>query len=1159
MVFLIGFYLQVSFLSDTYMNRAIKMGFFLSLWLWIGGISVAQAQVSDIRFKHLSLKQGLSHPSVFCILQDSQGYMWFGTKYGLNFYDGYTIRTYTKKDGLSSEYIQALHEDRDGTLWIGTFDGGLNRFDRRTGKFTAYKNDPQKPTSISSNNIYAIYQDRSNHLWIGTFGGGLCQFDPATQSFKTYQHDPDNPASLSHNDVFSILEDRAGSIWLGTYGGGLCQLDPKTSTFKAYQNDPQDAGSLSRDDVYCLYEDKAGSIWVGTTGGGLCRFDQKTKRFVTYQNNPKNPYSLSSDYVVDIQEDSLGALWIATTKGGGLNRFDPQSGEFHAYVNNNFDLNSISANNLNGLYLDHAGTLWVATDGGGVCKFETQNLAFTTFISDPENLDGFVAGSVTSIYEDKARNIWIGSFENGLYQYDPLRKKYTNYRNVSGQATSLSSDVVKAICEDEEGYVWVGTDENGICRLDRRTGQFTTFTKETDYLSSNSIETLFKDSHGLLWIGTYGGGINVLNPATNELVRYRHEPGNSKSLIGDNIKVIYEDKAGIIWIGTKDAGISRFNPKSKTFTNYQNVKGQNNSLLSNWITAIVEDNQGYIWIGTFDEGLCRLDPRTQSFTRFSTKGGLPDNSICGLLKDHQGRLWVSTLQGLAMLDPRTHQVKTYRVEDGLYSNSFIQWSYHKSQSGELYFGSINNFIRLRPEKLNIHPYVAPIHLTSFNLFNTPQKLDKPLSEQRLVELRPGQNFFSFEFTMLSYLDPEKNQYAYMLEGFDQGWNYIGNRRIAPYTNLDPGDYVFKVKAADKNGVWNETGASIQIIVHPAWYTTWWFRGSVIAAVAGFGFAFYRRRLRQVEEQKTILEDLVQLRTAELIQRNEEIEAQRDSIEATNTILNAAKETIEEQNEELKAINNQLEERVEQRTEELHRAYIKLLESNQELDTFIYRASHDIRGPVARLQGLCKVALMDVEDPKALEYFQMLDQTGEETNQTLVRVLRIYDIRNETVNPQSIQLRSMVERIVTPLQKKYEGTHLEILIPPDLGFLSDVRLLQIILENIIGNAFHYSCQTKTDASVRIEAVAKSGKEISIRVSDNGCGVPEEMQKKLFTMFFKGTHDASGAGLGLYVSKIAAEKLGGQILYQKENCGETTFELQIPNLVAYSAQMAALQTK
>jgi ligand-binding sensor domain-containing protein/signal transduction histidine kinase len=1119
----------------------------------MGAFIQAEAQVSDIRFNNLSTKQGLSHASVFCILQDSKGYIWFGTKYGLNLYDGYDVQTFGKKDGMSSEYIQALYEDKAGFIWIGTFDGGLNRYDRKTGKFTIYKNESKKPTSISSNNIYAIFQDNQSNLWIGTFGGGLCKFNYQTQTFRTYQKEANNPTSLNHNDVFSILQGSGGYLWLGTYGGGLCRFDPATEQFRTYLYNPSDPTSLASDDVYSLYEDKAHHLWIGTYGGGLCRFDRKTNQFTTFRHDPENPRSLSSNYVVAIQEDAIGSLWVATTKGGGLNRFDPATEQFTVYRNNAFDASSLAGDDLNALCLDRAGSMWIGTDGGGVSKFETHALAFTTFVSTPDDPMGFDASSVTTLYEDKDQVVWIGTFEHGLYRYDPIKKKFTNYRSVPGNTASLSSDGITTICEDNLGYLWVGS-ENGLCKFDRQTQRFTTFTKDPhnpNSLTSNAIETIFKDWQGLLWIGTYGGGINVLNPVTGRITSYRHNPKDSKSLAGDNVKTIYQDKAGIFWIGTKESGLSRFEPNSQTFTNYQSVKNSHNSLTSNAITAIAEDDDGFLWIGTFDEGLCRFDPRSHSFSRFSTRGGMPDNSICGLLKDKKGWLWVSTTKGLAKLDPKSPHVRTYRAEDGLYNNTFVQWSYHAGRSGQLYFGGINNFISFRPEQLRDQLDAAPVYLSTFNLFNLPQKLDKPLSEMGSIDLKPDQNFFSFEFVLLSYLEPDKNQYKYKLEGFDKDWIYIKNQRTASFTNLDPGTYVFRVKAADRNGVWNETGTSIQIIVHPAWYATWWFKSAVVLCIAGLSFAYYRRRIRQVERQKGILEEVVQLRTAELLLRNEEIEAQRDSIEGTNMILSAAKQTIEEQNDELKSINNLLEERVAQRTTELQSAYVKLLESNQELDTFIYRASHDIRGPVARLLGLCKVALMDVEDSKALEYFQLLDRTGEETNETLVRVLRIYDIRNAEVEPKPIPLHYFIEAITLPLQKKYPYINVELHLAASIDFCTDERLLQIILQNVITNAFQYSLHTDT-SFVKIELSETADKEIHVRVTDNGRGVIENQRKKLFTMFFKGTTDSSGAGLGLYVSRIAAQKLGGKILFHCETPGETIVEILLPHLVGTFAE-------
>ena len=1132
------------------MGKAHIAVFFSFTWLWLGLVFCAEAQVSDIRYKNISTKQGLSHKNVFCLLQDSKGYVWFGTKQGLNLYDGYSIRTYTKKEGLSSDYVQAIYEDREGFIWIGTFDGGLNRFDRKTGKFRIYKNDAQKPTSISSNNIYAIFGDRQGVLWVGTFGGGLCRFDPATETFRTYQKEEGNPASLNQNEVYSICEDAAGALWLGTYGGGLCRFDPATETFRTFLHDPINPNSLASDDVYCLYPDRAGRLWIGTYGGGLSRLDPKTSEFRTYRHDPSAAHSLSSNYVSAIQEDAFGVLWIATHKGGGLNRFDPKTEQFTVFRNDTSQTENLGSNDLNALYLDRSGSLWIGTDGEGVSRFETSTLFFTPFVSNPANPAGFAASSVNALYEDRQRTLWVGTNENGLYQYDSRKRAFTNYRHAEGKPNSLSGDGVTAICEDDQGFLWVGTTEAGLCRFDRQHNRFQTLGKDlyaSSHLTSKDIETIFKDRQGQLWIGTYGGGLNVLNPLTGQLIVYQHNAKDSKSLGGDIVKVIYEDHSGIFWIGTKESGLSRFDPRTQTFTNYQSVRENPNSLASNAITAIAEDNRGYLWIGTLDEGICRFDRRSQTFSRFGVKEGLPHNGICGLLKDVRGKLWMSTGKGISRLDPVSGRVKNYTTEDGLYNDEFVQWSYHQGGSGALYFGGTNNFVRFHPEEAIDNAYVAPVYLTTFNLFNSPRKLAQPLSETTVIELEHDENIFSFEFVCLDYVDPEKNQYAYKMEGFDKDWNHIGNRRIANYTNLDANEYVFRVKAAGPNGVWNETGASIRVIIQPAWYMTWWFRIGAALVVVSASIAYSRHRIRQVERQKAALEELVKLRTAELTAQNEEIEAQRDSIEATNLVLNEAKRTIEDQNKELKFSNNQLEDRVAQRTQELQEAYVKLLESNQELDTFIYRASHDIRGPVARLVGLCKVALMDVNDSKALEYLHLLDRTGDETNQTLLRVLRIYDIRNAEVHPKGILLLSFIQAVTDPLEQAYQNVRLELAISPEYTLGSDEILLEIILQNVIGNAFKYSHRHE-GSSVRIEALGdKAARQVCIRVVDNGRGIPAEVSQKLFTMFFKGTVDASGAGLGLYVSRLATEKLGGRIDFRSGQAGQTVFEISLPNLV------------
>jgi signal transduction histidine kinase len=401
--------------------------------------------------------------------------------------------------------------------------------------------------------------------------------------------------------------------------------------------------------------------------------------------------------------------------------------------------------------------------------------------------------------------------------------------------------------------------------------------------------------------------------------------------------------------------------------------------------------------------------------------------------------------------------------------------------------------------------------------------------------------------LLSYLDSDKNQYAFKMEGLDKDWNYVGSQRRATYTNLDAKEYLFRVKAADKNGVWNERGALIKIIIHPAWYNTWWFRILFVSTLIGSCLLYYRARINSIEKQKEVLEVLVLERTTELVQKKEEIETQKNSIEEKNSNLLEAQYIIEEQNEELKAINNDLESRVEQRTRELKNVNTELLASNHELDMFIYRASHDIRGPIATILGLCKVAQMDIQDPTALMYIEMLNQNSEQTNQRLLRILSIYDFRNAGISPRLVHLHPFILSIIDSLKftKGFEQVRFEFdyAIHLDIDVITDSVLLHTVLYNLIENAIKYRKQS-VDSYIRITISTDDSDHLFIRIADNGIGIPKELQSKLFTMFFRGTLENSGIGLGLYIAKIITDKLSGTIILQDKQIGETVFEIQLP---------------
>jgi ligand-binding sensor domain-containing protein/serine phosphatase RsbU (regulator of sigma subunit) len=849
------------------------------------GLAGAQIKDKDIKFKNIGTNEGLSSPKVNTILQDSKGFLWFGTKNGLDLYDGYSIRSYKvqKGKGLPDSHIQALFEDRDGFIWIGTYLGGLCRFDRRTGTFQTYSHDASEPNSLPSNDVLAIHQDRAGHLWISTRNGGLSRFNPESQDFTSSGGKQGSLDSLQGQTVTCIMEDHDGTLWLGTVGNGLYRFNPHKDVLNHYQYQAGNEASIPSNNVFTVYQDGAGSFWVGTDQG-LALFDCHTNLFKTYLHEVDNSHSLSSNFIMDIQEDALGMLWVAS-KGGGLSRMDSRKKFFTTYLRNFSDPFSLSSNDVNQLMLDKAGILWIATNWGGVCRFDSYSQqVFNNIVS--EDYKNFEAQWVTALYENDNKDLLIGTKNHGLYLFDRTQKRFVV---IGGDAISrVRNDDITGICADKKGIIWIGTASSGLIQYDRQTRQLVTNGKKNELLSpdlqSDSILTLFKDRKHNLWVGTTAG-LYRFDAETNESRLYLHNPNDSQSIAGNKPKVICEDNSGLLWIGDKCAGVSVFDPNTGTFQRFQHTPGVSGGINSNNISSIVEARDGIIWIGTVSSGISKFDPRTHTFNTLTSYIGLLDNVICGLLKDNLNNIWISTPKGLSCYNGNTRIFKHYKVDEELSSNEFTQGACFKNQSGELFFGGRRNFIYFLPTDIIKSSYQAPVYLTDFKLFDQKKEFNMLLSEVKLIEMNSRDNFFSFEFALLDFLEPEQNCYTYKLEGFDKGWNYIGKRRFASYTNLDPGEYVFRVKAVGKNGTWNEEGASIRIVIHPAWYRTWWFKVLVVISLVGAGWTYYRNRIRTIEKQKRELELQVEQRTADLneekaklMQAYDEINAQKEELQ-----------------------------------------------------------------------------------------------------------------------------------------------------------------------------------------------------------------------------------------------------------------------------------------
>jgi PAS domain S-box-containing protein len=847
----------------------------------------------DIRFKRLSTLDGLSQTKVSSIVQDDQGFLWFGTQYGLNRYDGYKFKLFKhdpgRPDSLSGVSIYALFKDRSGKIWIAN-DQFLDRFDPTTETFTHYRVDPQDPKALSVTVIH-MSQDRSGMLWLAT-GKGLCRLDPATGRITHYRHDPNDPSSLSSNDVRSSGEDRAGTFWVAT-GRGLSAFDRDTGKVTLHVPLRELTTNLS------FYEDRFGVFWViYASGNGLAVFDRKTNRLTRYSFHQREPPSTAQAGVVTMLEDRAGNLWLGTV-GEGLLRFDRECRRFIRYRNHPGNPDSLAHDRVNVLLEDREGNVWAALQEMGVNFFPTGKPLFERFWQESGNPNSLDRTLVSSIYEDRQGILWIGT-SGALNRIDRKTGQYTAYRSAG---TAVNTDAT-AISEDGSGTLWVGTYGQGLKRFDRRTGQFKDLrSNPADASSSSSNDILFRmfiDHTGTLWALSWDG-LKRLDPAKERLTVYEFpthsDAGNSavspssNALSGTWLLSIDEDRQGTLWLGSHYSGLYRFDPATGQFTVYNSSRDDSNSLSNNRVNSTHVDHSGGIWLGT-QNGLDRLDPKTGAFTVYYERDGLAGNVVGCILEDERGDLWMSTNKGISRFDPLRKTFKNYTVIDGLPGPDLTGWgACFKSPSGEMFFGGFSGATAFHPDKVVDSSYAPPIVLTNFRLSGAPVEvgagspLEKSITHATALTLSYEQNIFSLEFSALSYLHPATNRYRYKLEGLDRGWNEVGSdQRLATYTTLPPGDYVFRVQASSNRTVWSEPGAALRVKILPPWWRTWWFRSLMGLAFVGLIFGGYNVRVRELERREKRLNTLVKQRTTELQAANQKAEeARRRIVEITDNV------------------------------------------------------------------------------------------------------------------------------------------------------------------------------------------------------------------------------------------------------------------------------------
>lgn len=851
-------------------------GFLFILFILSGSSGFAQnydtkAVKPDFKFESLSLENGLSQGNVKCILQDKQGFLWLGTQDGLNRFDGNNFVVFKHVIGdsnsLSHNYIYTLEEDKDGNIWIATGGGGICRYNPFTNSFNRYIKDDQGSNLIT---VLCVYIDSENQIWAGTYLTGLSKYNPGTDSFYSLKHNDNDPKSFPSSVISAIYEDREKNLWLGSVDVGLINFNRSDSSFKIYN----EANGLASNFIISICEDNKGNLVIGTEDG-LSIFNEDHV-IANYYHEPDNQLSVSSNEIRPVLADENGNVFIGTANTG-IDYFIPGKNVFFNYRAEDKTPFTINDNSIFSVYKDRSGIIWMGTNRGLNKIKKTKKF---DILLGPNSKDPLSGKNVWSVLEDRDKNIWAGT-DKGLIRFDTKEDKV---RTIKGFAVTgnIEDKIIYSLSEDEQGNIWIGTN-SGLSCLDKQTNNLSTYYYyDTD---DQGLYNLFRSIYiekDIIWLGTNARGIIKFDPVNKTFTPFSASKNSSELLNKYVLYQTHKDKKSNYWFCTS-TGLFTYNPLTDEVTSalssFDN-KTQSYTGLYNQSLCLYDAGE-YFWIGTSGGGLVKLIPGRGVEKRFTEKQGLSNNVVYAILPDSSGNLWLSTNKGISEFDIRDETFKNYYLSDGLPSDEFNSGSYYSSADGKLYFGSINGFVSFYPDEIKDNEYLPPVAITSFKVFDKPYFDKLIFPDDETIELSYSDNFFSFEFAALDFTDPGKNQYAYMLEGFDKDWNFVGNRHFASYTNIDPGKYVFKVRGSNNDGIWNEKGASLSIIISPPFYSTWW-------AYTFYGFAFvfilfslrkYDLNKRKKKEEAVIKKEREQAKLREAQLRAEKAELQAKAVES----------------------------------------------------------------------------------------------------------------------------------------------------------------------------------------------------------------------------------------------------------------------------------------
>ncbi len=868
----------------------------LGLLLLVG---YALADETPVSFNHLSAKDGLTMNAVYSILEDSQGFMWFGTRSGLNRYDGSEIKTFLydpmDDSSIPGPHVSALCEDSDSIMWVGTTTGGFGRYNRDLETFVNYTHDPDNFNSVVSNTVSCLFTDSRGALWIGTHEG-LSRYVPSTGKFMSFHHDPDNEKSLAQDRILCIAETPGGRLWVGTENGAATTISlDDYSMFRKVHIRPSTSISITT-----MYADSIDEcLWIGRFGLGVHRWDYNKDKFELIRD-PALPLS-PVDGVHSISKDRDGSLWFSSA--GGLANYNHESKTFTNYYHNANDPGSLGDNLLYTTHVDRQGILWVGTEAAGVSYYDRDLLRFRLEQSKEDDINSIRANAVFSISQDPVGNIWFGTTEGGTSVMDATSGSFTHYNSLEtmGKTEWWSRDYISRVRSDRNHRIWIGTFSCGLFRLDYPTQSLTHYRNRDNVENSFSDKTtrdILETRDGNIWIATESEGLDRYNEDIDAFEHFKHDPDNPQSLSSNFTYCLLEDNAGYIWIGTSDGGLNQFDRATGVFKRFMVDRNSSNSISSNRIVSLYEDDLQTLWIGTSGGGLNKLDKARKEISTLDLHSSLANMSIYGILQDDHHFLWLSSNQGILKAHPDSGLVNRYTLSDGAQESFYFQ-SCLEARDGKMYFGGGEGYNVFHPDSIKNNEYIPPVVLTGLAINYEDVSigeardgrviLNKSITQTDKLKLNYRDKVLTFKFAALNFSASYKNHYSYKLVGYDENWINADNTPLAQYMNIPAGDYIFRVRGSNNDGVWNLDGARIKISIAPPFWKTWWFKTLVVISLLGIILVYIQLRTYRLIVQRDKLEALVRERTAQL--KLEIEERQRVELEKTTLKLDHLKREL----------------------------------------------------------------------------------------------------------------------------------------------------------------------------------------------------------------------------------------------------------------------------